>query len=269
MTNSPLLSTVIALGASRRHTIGVSNAATLTPVRDRSAWSAYDSRVMIASLLRPLWGHRLPLLGRRGQPASSSCTPLPRTTNALPLLGRRLRRLVDHGVALLDACAALPLSRVLLRRRPEPRKTYREYLPFERRSAHLFFQLVARRYERGSYLSPPTRSSRNGAPRNHLVRHPERFQGRKSRLAAGNADWNWADFTPSIRCDSRRARSRHSLETYLLLSTLASTGTCKRSMCEVRRFDHRRRKEGLRRVSQLGRARLIAEWTRTPLSGIF
>ena len=26
------------------------------------------------------------------------------------------------------------------------------YLPFERRSAHLFFQLVARRYERGSML---------------------------------------------------------------------------------------------------------------------
>ena len=26
------------------------------------------------------------------------------------------------------------------------------YLPFERRSAHLFFQLVARRYERGSLL---------------------------------------------------------------------------------------------------------------------
>jgi DNA replication protein DnaC len=26
------------------------------------------------------------------------------------------------------------------------------YLPFERRSAHLFFQLVARRYERGSIL---------------------------------------------------------------------------------------------------------------------
>ena len=26
------------------------------------------------------------------------------------------------------------------------------YLPFERRSAHLFFQLIARRYERGSLL---------------------------------------------------------------------------------------------------------------------
>ena len=26
------------------------------------------------------------------------------------------------------------------------------YLPFEKRSAHLFFQLVARRYERGSML---------------------------------------------------------------------------------------------------------------------
>lgn len=26
------------------------------------------------------------------------------------------------------------------------------YLPFEKRAAHLFFQLVARRYERGSLL---------------------------------------------------------------------------------------------------------------------
>ena len=30
------------------------------------------------------------------------------------------------------------------------------YLPFERRSAHLFFQLVARRYERGSLLMTTT-----------------------------------------------------------------------------------------------------------------
>jgi DNA replication protein DnaC len=34
------------------------------------------------------------------------------------------------------------------------------YLPFERRSAHLFFQLVARRYERGSLLITESDHSR-------------------------------------------------------------------------------------------------------------
>ena len=32
------------------------------------------------------------------------------------------------------------------------------YLPFEARAAHLFFQLVSRRYERGSILSTSNRS---------------------------------------------------------------------------------------------------------------
>ncbi len=38
------------------------------------------------------------------------------------------------------------------------------YLPFEPNAAHLFFQLVSRRYERGSMLSPPTARSASGAP---------------------------------------------------------------------------------------------------------
>ena len=48
------------------------------------------------------------------------------------------------------------------------------YLPFERRSAHLFFQLVARRYERGSLLITTTRSSRNGAPSSATTSWPPR-----------------------------------------------------------------------------------------------
>jgi DNA replication protein DnaC len=36
------------------------------------------------------------------------------------------------------------------------------YLPLEKQTAHLFFQLVSRRYERGS-SSPPTRPSRSGS----------------------------------------------------------------------------------------------------------
>ncbi len=38
------------------------------------------------------------------------------------------------------------------------------YLPFERRSAHLFFQLVARRYERGSLLITTNQVVTQGAP---------------------------------------------------------------------------------------------------------
>jgi len=49
------------------------------------------------------------------------------------------------------------------------------YLPFERRSAHLFFQLVARRYERGSLLITPISWSRNGAPSSAMTSSPPPF----------------------------------------------------------------------------------------------
>src|SRR5262249_10325249 len=45
LTNSPPLSTVIASGARRCRSTWLSAAATLTPVSDRSATSANDSRV--------------------------------------------------------------------------------------------------------------------------------------------------------------------------------------------------------------------------------
>jgi DNA replication protein DnaC len=36
------------------------------------------------------------------------------------------------------------------------------YLPFEANAAHLFFQLVSRRYERGSMLITSNRATANG-----------------------------------------------------------------------------------------------------------
>ena len=56
---------------------------------------------------------------------------------SLPALERRLRRYVQPTLVVLDELG---------------------YLPFEPNAAHLFFQLVARRYERGSVLVTSNRS---------------------------------------------------------------------------------------------------------------
>ena len=61
----------------------------------------------------------------------------------------RRRERVDDTAADDDQRVAARTDYRLARQR---HRRLRQRLPFERRSAHLFFQLVARRYERGSML---------------------------------------------------------------------------------------------------------------------
>jgi len=63
-------------------------------------------------------------------------------TSATALLG---------ALSALSSMASSPTSSLSTQAQaPHPRRA--RYLPFEKRSAHLFFQLVARRYEKGSLL---------------------------------------------------------------------------------------------------------------------
>jgi DNA replication protein DnaC len=92
---------------------------------------------------------------------AETCCSLGRQASAKTHLVIALGRAVveaDHSVLFTSAAALLAAEGQLADRLlfySKPKLLLIDelgYLPFERRSAHLFFQLVARRYERGSML---------------------------------------------------------------------------------------------------------------------
>jgi hypothetical protein len=80
------------------------------------------------------------------------------------------------------------------------------YLPFERRSAHLFFQLVARRYERGSLLITTTHDAVGHRP---WRRSPRCRDSRSPPVPQSHADDPRRKCSVEAKAQGRPARHTH------------------------------------------------------------